>query len=141
MEVFKKIEKKDRSYTVVPYNKEWAEKYEQEQKIIASIFGKKAVRIEHIGSTSIEGMWAKPQIDILVIVDDLSAVDDIIISMESKGYVYEEDFNKYNERYFTRDAPSGERSVSVHVCNRTIIKHHPISTFGIIFGGIRRKVW
>lgn len=118
MSKFKKIEKKDRPYAVVPHNKEWVKKYKQEQKIIASIFGEKALHIEHIGSTSIEGMWAKPQIDILVVVDDLSAINGMITQMESRGYVYQEDFNKYNERYFTRDVPSGERLVSIHVMDQ-----------------------
>ena len=115
MSEFKKVEKKDRPYVVVPYSNEWTKKYEQEQKIIAGIFGKKALRIEHIGSTSVKKMWAKPQIDILVVVDDLHTADGLIAQMESKGYVYQEDFNKYHERYFTRDAPSGERLVSIHV--------------------------
>ena len=109
------MEKKDRPYSVMPYNKEWAKKYKQEQKIIAGIFGDVAVSIEHIGSTSVEGMWAKPQIDILVIVNDLYLVDSLISKMETEGYTYQEDFNKYDERYFTRDADSGERLVSVHV--------------------------
>ena len=109
------MEKKDRPYTVVPYNKTWAKKYEQEKKIIVRLFGKKASRIEHVGSTSVEGMWAKPQIDILVIVDDLSVADSLIAQMGSKGYEYQPDFNKYSERYFIRDAPSGERLISIHV--------------------------
>ena len=115
MSTSQKLEKKDRPYSVVPYDKEWAEKYKQEQKIITDIFENISKSIEHIGSTSVEGMWAKPQIDILVIVDDLRLVDNLIAKMEAEGYTYQEDFNKYNERYFTRDASSGERLVSVHV--------------------------
>lgn len=110
-----KIKKKDRPYSVIPYDSQWAKKYEEEKEIISSIFKDKALRIEHIGSTSVEGMWAKPQIDILVIVDDLCMVDGLIDQMESKGYVYQADFNKHDERYFTRDASSGERLVSIHI--------------------------
>lgn len=110
-----KLEKKNRPYAVVPYNPKWAIKYEKEKKIIANIFKEKALSIEHIGSTSVKGMWAKPQIDILVVVNSLNVVNNLVAQMKSKGYIYQSDFNKYNERYFTCDAPTGERLVSVHV--------------------------
>jgi len=118
MSKINKIKKKDRPYSVVPYNPQWAERYEEEKKIIAGIFKENALRIEHIGSTSVEGMWAKPQIDVLVTVEDLQMVDKFIDQMESKGYVYQADFNKHNERYFTRDVSSGERLVSVHIMQK-----------------------
>lgn len=112
------MEKKDKPYTVQPYDPNWKRQYEQERKTIINVFGEKARRIEHIGSTAVEGMWAKPQIDILVIVDTLSVISEIIDQMESRGYTYQKLFDKYNERYFTRDAPSGERLVSVHVMSQ-----------------------
>ncbi|MFH0873736.1 MAG: GrpB family protein [Candidatus Komeilibacteria bacterium] len=115
MQKSKTISKKDRPYSVMPYQKDWPKQYNHEEKIINRVFGELAVSIEHIGSTSVEGMWAKPQIDILVIVNDLNTVDPLIQLMESQGYNYQPEFCKFNERYFTRDAPSGERLVSVHV--------------------------
>jgi len=111
----KKIPKQDRPYAVIPYNPKWEKIFAEEKKILLKIFSGKALKIEHIGSTAVEGMWAKPQIDILIIVEDLNQVDRLIDKMKLNGYEYLEEFNKFNERYFVRDAASGERLVSIHV--------------------------
>lgn len=109
-----KIAKKDRPYRVVPYDPTWPEKFEKERAKLADIFGDAAKQIEHVGSTSVPGMWAKPQIDILIIVDDLAAVKSLISKLAKHGYE-QEDFNISNQLYFVSDAANGERLVSVHV--------------------------
>jgi|AntAceMinimDraft_9_1070365.scaffolds.fasta_scaffold28725_1 GrpB-like predicted nucleotidyltransferase (UPF0157 family) len=123
------MEKRDRPYSVEPYNPEWVQKYEKEKEIIKNILGDKVLSIEHIGSTSVKGMWAKPQIDILVIVELLKDVDDFKEEMEEAGYIYEEKFEKYNERYFTRDASSGERLVSIHIREKNNPQNTPLLYF------------
>ncbi len=113
------MEKKDRPYTVVPYDSTWTQNYEKEKLVLSNIFREKALSIEHIGSTSVEEMWAKPQIDILVTVSNLNKVDDLITTLQTKGYVYQKNFfTAHNEKYFTRDAPSGERLFSLHVLEK-----------------------
>jgi len=112
------MKKKERPYTVLPYDPNWARIYEKEKQIISNIFGNIALRIEHVGSTSVEGVWAKPQIDILVIVENLSQVKGLIQLMIVKGFNYHEDFLEFNQHYFTRDELSGERIVSIHVLTK-----------------------
>ncbi len=109
-----KIAKKDRPYRVVPYDPTWPEKFEKERAKLADVFGDIAKQIEHVGSTSVPGMWAKPQIDILIIVDDLTAVKPLISQLAQHGYE-QENFNINDQLYFINDAPNGERLVSVHV--------------------------
>ena len=53
------MEKKYRLYAVVSYDPKWVERYEQEKEIISDIFKEKVLDIKHVGSTSVEGMWAK----------------------------------------------------------------------------------
>ena len=53
------------------YNPNWEQQYEVEQKGIGKALGDSAIRIEHIGSTSVKGLKAKPVIDILVGVQSL----------------------------------------------------------------------
>lgn len=122
------MNKKDRPYTLEIYNPKWKDLFENERSILANIFGAD-ILIEHIGSTSIEGMWAKPQIDILVLVTNLSDVEALIPSLTKEGYNFREEFNKHNERYFTRDSKSGERLVSVHV----MTKENPEATTHLYF--------
>lgn len=50
------------------YNPCWEKQFEYENKRILNVFGDQAIGIEHIGSTSIKGLKAKPIIDIIVAV-------------------------------------------------------------------------
>jgi GrpB-like predicted nucleotidyltransferase (UPF0157 family) len=56
--------------TIADYNPAWPARYERERARIAQALGDSAVRIEHIGSTAVPGLAAKPIVDILVTVTD-----------------------------------------------------------------------
>jgi GrpB-like predicted nucleotidyltransferase (UPF0157 family) len=77
-----------RDLTVVPYRRGWVELFEQEAGRLRRALGEKALRIEHMGSTSIPGMEAKPIIDIMVAVDSLAGARELIPALEALGYVY-----------------------------------------------------
>jgi len=107
----------NRAYKLVPYDPNWMNKFEVQAKNLAPIFGNNLVKIEHIGSTSVPGMLAKPQIDMLVVVKDLSQVKDIYSSMSSQGFKAFGDYIQKAdpEEYFAQDNNQGERLFSVHV--------------------------
>lgn len=63
-----------RKIEVVPYDPSWAEKFRAESKAIKKQLGRNCMAVYHIGSTAVEGMWAKPTVDILVAVKELSKV-------------------------------------------------------------------
>lgn len=105
---------KGRPYRVVKYDPEWVNLFNTEKERLSKVFGKTAVDIQHIGSTSVPGIWAKPQIDILVIVPNLDEVDRIIRDIKKAGYTHESDFDKFNERTFSKAKESGEKIVNVH---------------------------
>lgn len=48
------------------YNPEWAGQYEYEKEQLCNALGDAVLGIEHIGSTSIPGIWAKPIVDIMI---------------------------------------------------------------------------
>ena len=54
------------------YNPEWKNSFELEKIVLSNIFKDIALSIEHVGSTSIEGLSAKPIIDMLVIIKTFS---------------------------------------------------------------------
>ena len=54
------------------YNPNWKNMFNEEKEILNKLFGDLAIKIEHIGSTSIENLSAKPIIDILVSVKSLN---------------------------------------------------------------------
>jgi GrpB-like predicted nucleotidyltransferase (UPF0157 family) len=58
---------------IADYDPAWPARFEQERARIEAALGPQALRIEHIGSTAVPGLAAKPIIDVLVVVDDLAA--------------------------------------------------------------------
>lgn len=75
-----------RNYIVIPYDTNWQNLFEEKKQQIKNIFGD--IRIEHIGSTAVEGMYGKPCIDILVLLDNLEVVQSKVSEMENLGYIY-----------------------------------------------------
>src|SRR6266566_1835644 len=73
---------------IVKYDPRWPNLYTEEQERVESVLGDLAESIEHIGSTSVPGLSAKPIIDILVTVAHLDPVDPYIERLESLGYTY-----------------------------------------------------
>jgi len=56
--------------TIVDYDPSWPERFERERARIAAALGQAALSIEHIGSTAVPGLAAKPVVDVLVVVPD-----------------------------------------------------------------------
>lgn len=56
--------------TLVEYDPRWPELFDREADRVRSILGNKALRVEHVGSTSVPGLCAKPIIDMLLVVAD-----------------------------------------------------------------------
>lgn len=73
---------------IVPYSFSWKEDYKQEEKLLYHLLGENAIDIQHVGSTSIEGLDAKPIIDIAVGVKSLDDVDKFRNLLESNGYQF-----------------------------------------------------
>lgn len=73
---------------LVEYNPEWINQYEAEKDRITAAIGPRIGRIEHIGSTAVEGLAAKPIIDITATIDKWSQVGDCIEPLETLSYNY-----------------------------------------------------
>ena len=72
------------------------------------------VAIHHIGSTAIPGIHAKPVIDMLAVVDDITRVDASNAELIAVGYVAMGEFGLAGRRYFRRDNAAGERTHQIH---------------------------
>ena len=69
------------------YDPQWPLLYEREAARIGEALGSKALRIEHVGSTSVPGLAAKPLIDIVLVVADAADEDAYVPPLEAAGYV------------------------------------------------------
>ena len=75
-----------REIVVVDYQPAWPERFEAERSLIIVALGPILRRIEHIGSTSVPGLAAKPIVDILVSVSDVDGDDAHLSPLEAIGY-------------------------------------------------------
>lgn len=73
------------------YNSKWKDMYLEEEKYLKEMFGDVALAIEHIGSTSVEGLSAKPIIDMAVGVRHLSDFDKVKEKFMVEPYSVKED--------------------------------------------------
>ena len=99
---------------VVPYNPQWRDVFEAEAKHIAVALGENVVAIHHIGSTAIPNIFAKPVIDLLVEVRDITRVIEQSSAMESLGYQVMGEFGIPGRRYFRKDNHEGIRTHQIH---------------------------
>lgn len=94
---------------VVEHNPEWAELFTQEsQKIRAFFEPKRLLGLEHYGSTSVPGLFAKPIIDIMVGLDEFYISEQEKSIFENLGYLY---FGKAaaTQRFFLRKRIEGQK--------------------------------
>jgi GrpB-like predicted nucleotidyltransferase (UPF0157 family) len=73
---------------LVPYDPEWPALFELEAKRIRSALGSLALQVEHVGSTSVPGVPAKPVIDIQVSVASLVSFEPYLRLLAEAGYVH-----------------------------------------------------
>ncbi|HEU0080524.1 MAG TPA: GrpB family protein [Candidatus Paceibacterota bacterium] len=111
-----KAKKTHRPYELQEYDPKWKETFLSTAEKIRPLFGDSVIAIEHIGSTSVEGMVAKPQVDILVVVKDLDLVPLRYDSIRSAGFTPRgREYVGNGDEYITQDSADGKRIVSIHV--------------------------
>jgi len=73
---------------LVEYDPEWPRLYAREEARIRVAIGETAVQVEHVGSTSIPGLAAKPIVDIVLVVPDSADEPAYVPALEAAGYVH-----------------------------------------------------
>jgi len=102
---------------IAPYNPEWVNMFEREAADIRRVIGNEVADIQHVGSTSVPQLAAKPIIDILLGLRDFSMADTIVVpAMQSAGYMY---IDKWNDvlplrRFFVKEDEMGKRFAHIH---------------------------
>ena len=100
---------------MVSHDPKWRQLFQQEAEQLTAVLGSSVAAVHHIGSTAIPTIYAKPIVDILLVVQDLAALDEKQPSMEALGYEALGEFGILGRRYFRRDNLFGERTHQVHV--------------------------
>ena len=98
---------------VVPYDPAWPVLFCELGQKLRQVLGDVAVRIDHVGSTAVPGLAAKPVIDVQISVASLEPLDAYRSPLEAAGLSWRADNPDLTKRYF-REAP-GEWRTHVHV--------------------------
>jgi GrpB-like predicted nucleotidyltransferase (UPF0157 family) len=99
--------------TVMPYDAAWPGSFALLASDLRNAMGDEAVRIDHIGSTAVPGLSAKPVVDIQVSVRSLEPRDAYRRAIESCGFVLRTDNPDRTKRYFRETR--GARRTHIHV--------------------------
>ena len=98
---------------IVPYAPAWAAEFAELGADLRNSLGDAAARIDHIGSTAVPGLAAKPVIDVQISVLSLEPLDAFLMPLTAMGFVYRADNPERTKRYFRE--PPGRRRTHVHV--------------------------
>lgn len=107
-----------RKYFLLEYNPDWKIQFSSIKNLLISVFGDKLIAVEHVGSTSIEGMKAKPLIDILIVVEKSELFQEQKDMMVKAGYEWGKDYIGPNTLIFFKLGPDGEKLVNIHMCEK-----------------------
>jgi GrpB-like predicted nucleotidyltransferase (UPF0157 family) len=133
---------------VVDYDPSWPARFEAIRDRIAPVLGPLAVSIEHVGSTSVPGLAAKPVIDIDVVVADASAIPAAIDVLTGLGYEHLGELAVRGREAFRRPpgsekhnlyvCPAGGEGLRNHLALRKHLRAHPEAVEA--YGALKRRL-
>ncbi len=104
--------------TIQAYDRNWPTLYEEEKNRILAVLQGHVTSIQHIGSTSVPGLGAKPIIDIMIGVPSLAEADEFciqpIIALDY-DYIPEFEVETPERRFFRKETPEGVRTHHIHL--------------------------
>lgn len=100
---------------IVPYDPDWPTRFRREYEPLADVFRDEPAAIEHVGSTAVPGLGAKPIIDIMVGVSALKHVGERIAHLLALDYAYVPEYEvELPDRRYFRKPRAGPRSYHLH---------------------------
>jgi GrpB-like predicted nucleotidyltransferase (UPF0157 family) len=100
---------------IQPYDPRWPQNYADEAERLIPIFGSSLVETHHVGSTAVPELAAKPEIDILAVINMTGVPDQWTPSFEKQGYRRGGDLSP-GHHFFKRDI-GGVRTHKLHICH------------------------
>ena len=114
---------------IVDYDPQWPALFAQEAEVIRQAVGDGLVAVEHVGSTSIPGLAAKPVIDILVGVTSLAVGVKAVPALEALGYEYRGENGIPGRLYFCKGLVRYRRTHHLHMVETDHEQWTPMLSF------------
>jgi len=139
----------DPAVRIVSYDPAWPVRAAAELRRVADELGEVAVRLEHVGSTAVPGLAAKPIVDLLVSVAAVAAREAYVAPLERLGYLFVPAPQGPGLHFFARP-PQRPRTCHIHVCEagsqhelrhlavRDFLRAHPAEAAA--YAALKRRV-
>ena len=114
---------------VLPYNENWKADFEKIKAEVENAIGNLIISVEHVGSTSVVGLSAKPCIDIDVVIKDYSVFDAVVSSLAEIGYIHEGDLGIKDRHAFRYTDKPHLQTHHLYVCPQNSAELHRHITF------------
>ena len=101
---------------VLPYDEQWERAFLTIKAELADALGQMIIGIEHVGSTSVPGLSAKPIIDIDVVMKDRTVWEDVLSALREIGYQHEGDLGIAGREAFKYDGKEHLQKHHLYVC-------------------------
>ncbi|STX50953.1 glutamate rich protein GrpB [Legionella busanensis] len=118
------VKQKERRIEVVPYDTNWPIKFDEEAEKVKAALGNNCIEIHHIGSTSVPGLAAKPVIDMIPVVLDITKVENANAAMQTLGYEAKGEYGMPFRRYFQKGGNQRTHHVHVYELGNSEIERH-----------------
>jgi GrpB-like predicted nucleotidyltransferase (UPF0157 family) len=105
-----------RRIKVLPADPGWPVEFEKIAAMIYGYIGDQIIGIEHVGSTAVPGLAAKPVIDLDVVIEDMSRLPAIIKHLDLAGFDYEGNLGVEGREAFRRRFKDGFMTYHMYVC-------------------------
>lgn len=122
----RKIPKKTKVVRIVPYNPVWKDEFERLRQKLTDHLGDIILKVEHVGSTSVEGLAAKPIIDLDIVIESYDVLTEVIIKLQELGYEHEGDLGIEGREAFRKVKKDDFMKHHLYVCpenSRTYREH------------------
>ena len=122
---------------VLPYDAAWASEFEKIKQELDAALGDLCLGIEHVGSTAVAGLSAKPCIDVDVVIRDYTVFDEVVRALADIGYIHEGDLGIPGREAFCYTGkshllthhlyvcPRDSRELRRHITFRDFLRSHP----------------
>jgi len=126
-----------KTIVVVPYDEKWKVEFEKIKRELLVVLGCYVIAIEHVGSTSVEGLAAKPIIDIDIVIKDYNSFENVKNMLEEIGYNHNGDlgikerhaFKYTNKPHLMKHhlyvCPKYSETLKMHLAFRDYLRTNP----------------
>lgn len=139
---------RDEPVVIVEYDPGWPEEFRRWASELRRRLGGIALRIDHVGSTAVAGLPAKPVIDLQLSVTALDPPEPFLVPLTQGGWRFHPDNPDRSKRFFL--GPAGERRMHLHVRRagsvdeqltllfRDYLRSHPVA--GVAYAQEKRRL-